>query len=77
MDNFTLKETIENSGKVSLGNTKMPSTTFAISAKHCKVGSKLAKIEGSTCSSVTLLNYKSLDLALIKVGLITYLRLKS
>ena len=43
MDNFTLKETIENSGKVSLGNTKMPSTTFAISAKHCKVGSKLPK----------------------------------
>ena len=78
MDNFTLKETIENSGKVSLGNTKMPSTTFAISAKHCKVGSKLAKIEGSTCSrSVTLLNFKSLDLALIKAGLIIYLRLKN
>jgi hypothetical protein len=60
MDNFTLKETIENSGKVSLGNTKMPSTTFAISAKHCKVGSKLAKIEGSTCSKCYALKIQRL-----------------
>ena len=60
MDNFTLKETIENSGKVSLGNTKMPSTTFAISAKHCKVGSKLAKIEGSTCSKCYALKLQRL-----------------
>ena len=60
MDNFTLKETIENSGKVSLGNTKMPSTTFAISAKHCKVGSKLAKIEGSTCSKCYALKLQKL-----------------
>ena len=60
MDNFTLKETIENSGKVSLGNTKMPSTTFAISAKHCKVGSKLAKIEGSTCSRCYALKLQKL-----------------
>jgi hypothetical protein len=27
----------------------MPGSSFAISAKHCNVGSKLAKIEGSTC----------------------------
>jgi len=61
MDNFTLKETIENSGKVSLGNTKMPCTTFAISAKHCGVGCKLVNIEGSTCSS--LLRLKASKLA--------------
>jgi len=35
---FTLKKAIELSGKVSKGNTKMPSSTFAISAKHCNVG---------------------------------------
>lgn len=49
MDNFTLKKAIAESGKVSLGNTKMPSSTFAIDAFACKVGSKLAKVKGSTC----------------------------
>jgi hypothetical protein len=60
MKNFTLKETMENAGKVSLGNTKMPSTTFAISARHCKVGSKLAKIKGSTCSRCYALKLQNL-----------------
>ena len=50
MEKLTVKAAVEQSGKVSLGNTKMPSTTFAISAKHCKVGSKLINVEGSTCS---------------------------
>jgi len=50
METMTLKRAVEESGKISLGNTKMPSTTFAISAKHCGVGGKLIGIKGSTCS---------------------------
>lgn len=36
---------------ISLGNSKMPGTTFAQDSFACKVGDKLAKIEGSVCSS--------------------------
>ncbi len=36
-------------GAVSIRNSKMPGSSFAVSAKRCNVGSKLAKIEGSTC----------------------------
>jgi len=57
---FTLKQAIEEAGKVSLGNSKMPSTTFAISARHCKVGSKLAKIEGSTCQKCYALKLQNI-----------------
>lgn len=60
MEKLTLKKAIAESGKVSLGNTKMPSTTFAISAKACKVGAKLAKIEGSTCSRCYALKLQKL-----------------
>lgn len=60
MEKLTVKQAIEQSGKVSLGNTKMPSTTFAISAKACKVGAKLAKIEGSTCSRCYALKLQKL-----------------
>jgi len=37
-------------GKVSLGNTKMPGSTFAICAFACVTGSKLAKVKGSICN---------------------------
>jgi hypothetical protein len=57
---FTLKKAIELSGKVSKGNTKMPSSTFAISSKHCNVGSKLVKIENSTCSKCYALKLQKL-----------------
>ena len=60
MTTLTLKKAIEESGKVSLGNTKMPSTTFAISAKHCGIGSKLIKIKGSTCSKCYALKLQNL-----------------
>ena len=60
MEKMTVKQAVEQSGKVSLGNTKMPSTTFAISAKACKVGSKLEKIEGSTCSKCYALKLQKL-----------------
>lgn len=45
----TLKQAREDAGKISEGNTKMPGSTFAISAKHCNVGSKLLDVEGSVC----------------------------
>nr|WP_319513362.1 hypothetical protein [uncultured Cohaesibacter sp.] len=45
----TLKASKEFAGAISNRNSKMPGTTFAISAKECKVGSKLAKVEGSVC----------------------------
>ena len=44
-----VKEAVEY-GKISLGNTKMPGTTYAVDAFACLTGSKLAKVEGSICS---------------------------
>jgi hypothetical protein len=46
---MTLKAAQE-SARISLGNSKMPGTTFAQDSFACKVGDKLAKIEGSVCS---------------------------
>ena len=46
---MTLK-TAQESARISLGNSKMPGTTFAQDSFACKVGDKLAKIEGSVCS---------------------------
>jgi hypothetical protein len=56
---MTLKASQE-AGKISLGNTKMPSTTFAISAKHCGVGGKLVNIKGSTCNRCYALKLQKL-----------------
>lgn len=47
---MTLKACAERSGAVSLRNSKMPGSTFAIAPSACKVGGKLAKIPGSVCS---------------------------
>lgn len=49
MQAITLKQAKE-AGQISNRNSKMPGSTFAISAKHCNVGGKLANIAGSTCS---------------------------
>lgn len=46
---FTIKLAQSEAGAISTRNSKMPGSTFAISAKHCKVGGKLAQVEGSTC----------------------------
>ena len=46
----TVKEA-KTFGNVSLGNTKMPGTTFAVDAFACITGSKLAKIKGTPCNS--------------------------
>jgi len=59
-ETFTVKRAVEIAGKVSKGNSKMPSSTFAISAKHCKVGSKLVNIKGSTCSRCYALKLQKL-----------------
>ena len=48
---MTLKAAKESAGKLSLGNGKMPGSTFATDAFACKVGDKLAKVKGSVCHS--------------------------
>ena len=57
---LTVKAAVELAGKVSEGNSKMPGSTFAISAKVCKVGSKLAAVEGSVCSRCYALKLQKL-----------------
>jgi len=47
---MTLKAAKAEAGEISTRNTKMPGSSFAISAKRCNVGGKLAQIEGSVCS---------------------------
>ena len=47
---WTVKASVEEAGKISQGNSKMPGSTFATDAFACKVGSKLAKIDGSVCN---------------------------
>jgi hypothetical protein len=38
-----------DAGQVSIRNSKMPGSSFAVTVDQCKVGSKLALIKGSTC----------------------------
>lgn len=45
---ITLKQAQE-AGSISVRNTKMPGSTFAISARACNVGGKLANLKGSVC----------------------------
>jgi hypothetical protein len=46
---LTLKAAQECAGKLSISNSKMPGSTFTLSASRCNVGSKLAEVEGSVC----------------------------
>lgn len=57
---MTLKAAQADAGKVSLGNGKMPGSTYAISATRCKVGGKLAKVKDSTCSKCYALKLEKL-----------------
>lgn len=57
---MTLKAAIQDAGKVSLGNGKMPGSTFALSATKCKVGAKLVKVQGSTCAKCYALRLEKL-----------------
>lgn len=56
---FTLKSAQE-AGKISKRNSKMPGTSFAISAKRCNVGSRLVKVKGSTCEKCYALRLQKL-----------------
>lgn len=47
---WTLKASKEEAGAFSDRNSKMPGSTFATDAFACKVGSKLAEVEGSVCN---------------------------
>lgn len=49
MTKLTLKQAQADAGKISEGNTKMPGSTYALSAKHCNVGGKLVDVPGSVC----------------------------
>ena len=57
---ITLKEAREQAGKVSTGNGKMPGSTFAVSAKACNVGGKLAQLKGSVCHKCYALKIQAL-----------------
>lgn len=57
---LTVKAAVETAGRVSAGNSKMPGSTYAISAKHCKVGSKLATVKGSVCDRCYALKLQKL-----------------
>jgi hypothetical protein len=46
---FTMASAQRAAGQVSIRNSKMPGSAFAVSTDYCNVGSKLAKVEGSTC----------------------------
>jgi len=54
-----VKEAVEF-GKISLGNTKMPGTTYAVDAFACITGSKLAKVEGSICNQCNMIRLQKL-----------------
>jgi hypothetical protein len=45
----TMTAAQRDAGQVSIRNSKMPGSSFAVTTDACNVGSKLAKIEGSTC----------------------------
>ena len=57
---ITLKEAQAEAGKVSTGNGKMPGSTFAVSAKACNVGGKLAQLKGSVCHKCYALKIQAL-----------------
>lgn len=56
----TLKNAQEIAGKFSDKNSKMPGSTFAISAKECNVGGKLANVKGSVCDRCYALKLQKL-----------------
>src|SRR4029077_14024450 len=48
-DKLSIASTIREAGRVSIGNSKMPGSTFAVTVDKCNVGGKLATVKGSTC----------------------------
>lgn len=57
---LTLKAAHAMAGKISDRNSKMPGSTFAISAKRCNVGSKLVDVKGSVCDRCYALKLQKL-----------------
>ena len=49
MEKMTVASAQRDYGRVSIGNGKMPGSTFAVTVDQCNVGGKLALIKGSTC----------------------------
>lgn len=73
----TLKAAIETAGKISAGNGKMPGSTFAISARECKVGGKLVDVKGSVCSRCYALKLQKLRPSVDKGWNANYLKATS
>ena len=71
---ITLKQAIEDAGKVTTGNTKMPGTSFPISARRCITGSKLAQVDGSVCSKCYALRLEAFRPSVHKGWEANYLR---
>jgi hypothetical protein len=46
---LTIAAAQREAGAVSIRNSKMPGSSFAVTTDHCNVGSKLALVQGSTC----------------------------
>lgn len=57
---LSLKSAKELAGSISDRNSKMPGSTFALSAKRCNVGSKLVKVKGSVCDRCYALKIQKL-----------------
>lgn len=57
---LSLKSAKELAGSISDRNSKMPGSTFALSAKRCNVGSKLVKVKGSVCDRCYALKLQKL-----------------
>jgi hypothetical protein len=57
---MTIASAQREAGAVSIRNSKMPGSSFAVSATKCNVGAKLAKIEGSTCHKCYALKLEKL-----------------
>jgi hypothetical protein len=49
MPEMSLASAQRDAGAVSIRNSKMPGSAFAVTVDKCKVGGKLTQIEGSTC----------------------------
>lgn len=77
MEKLTVKHAIETAGRVSAGNSKMPGSTYAISATTCKVGGKLAKVKGSVCNRCYALKLEKLRPSVNQGWLANYLKATS
>lgn len=71
---MTLKQAIADAGRVTIDNTKMPGTSFPISAKRCITGSELYPVQGSVCSKCYALRLQKFRPSVDKGWEANYLR---